>query len=196
MRGPLPYLKKSRLRAGSPELAASHQISTAAASGKACPPAVLVPSSAFDDEQVIVLRALGESYGRRVLVQNLRHVVVGLAGYRALWTDFIQSSCLLEPTPDRPGLGKGGGVIGGERGESMTPSRQSWMVKVVPEVASYQEANAEGVSGKWARVCDILPMSDYDLDNFNTYRHDILPSSEFDLQRHDHSLERLYGNKM
>ena len=151
---------------------------------------MLVPSSALDDEQVIVLRALGESYGRRVLVQNLRHVVVGLAGYRALWTDFIQSSCLLKPTPDRPGPGK----WGGEKGESMTTSRQSWMVKVVPEVASYQEASAEGASGKWARVCDILPMSDYDLDNFNTYRHDILPSSEFDLQRHDHSLERLYGN--
>jgi hypothetical protein len=155
---------------------------------------VLVPGSAMDDEQVIMLRALGESYGRRVLVQNLRHVVVGLAGYRALWTDFLLVSSILEPAACRHSSSRGGASEGSSHVLAGATHRACiWMVKVVPEIAAYQDASVEGAYGKWVRVSDVLPMSDYDLEAYNTYRHQLLPSSEFDLQRHDSSLQVRYG---
>ena len=64
--------------------------------------------------------------------------------------------------------------------------------QVVPEPSEYVRACSEGALEKWVRVSEILPMSDYDLEAYSTYRHRLEPSSEFDLQRHDPSLLRLY----
>lgn len=215
--------------AGSPDLAALHHAATSTQSGggwgrarntlltptlhaMVLQPPFLVPAEAMDDENLILLRSLGESYGRRVLVQNLRHVLVGLSGYRALWSDFLMLTSLVQessssssssrppPSPTASvfvhGLGAGRGFAGegGIQGW-VDLKRRGWMVKVLPDVETYREAvSLGGVDGKWVSVSEILPMSDYDLETYNTYRHQVLPSSEFDLQRHDSALHLRYSS--
>jgi hypothetical protein len=167
-------------------------------------PPFLVPAEAMDDENLILLRSLGESYGRRVLVQNLRHVLVGLSGYRALWSDFLMLTslvCLKQTPPPPPAVFAQGADVGsGFVGEGVLQGwidlkRRGWMVKVLPDVETYRESTSLGcvADGKWVPVSEILPMSDYDLETYNTHRHQVLPSSEFDLQRHDSALHLRYS---
>eukprot|EP00802_Teleaulax_amphioxeia_P011106 Tamp_11136.p1 GENE.Tamp_11136~~Tamp_11136.p1 ORF type:complete len:567 (-),score=83.77 Tamp_11136:250-1950(-) len=168
------------------EVAASRFISTMAQ------PPFIVPTYVTEDVNLMMLRALAQSYGRRVLVQNLRHVIVGLSGYRALWTDLIlRSSTCVQGGAELLLSHSSRTYACGWRGGEAEPPR-SCMVKVVAELQAYRAASAKDMLGKWVHASDILAMSDYDLEAYNTYRHQVLPSSEFDLQRHDKSLLGLY----
>ena len=100
-------------------LSASSSSSAAAAVGGRRAAGGAVAMSAMEDENAHALWALGESLGRRVLVQNLRHVVVGLAGTRARWSDLL--------CEDGAVKGSGGGACGG--GAAADGLR--WLVKVL-----------------------------------------------------------------
>jgi len=128
-----------------------------------------VPWYIIDDVQLIMLRSMCASFGRKVLVQNLRHTVLGFSGYRALWTDILSTKS----------VGQEPGEVTGDI------SRRRWQVKVSAEPSGF-------ATWKWVPVDQVLPMSEYDLEVYSTYRHNLLPSSEYDLQRHDASLQQRY----
>ena len=134
------------------------------------------PTHALSDVCLVLMRGLSASLGRQVLVQNLRHVIVGFSGCRALWSD------LLLGQEER---GPGAGAL------SKWAESQNWMVKVLSE--SDRLGGVDG--GRWVPVSWVLPMSEYDLQVYSTYRHDTLPSSEYDLQRHDPLLMDKYRSK-
>lgn len=130
------------------------------------------PAHALSDVCLSMMRGMSASLGRQVLVQNLRHVIVGFSGCRAVWSDFLGEG----DSMDGEGLARW--INGGS----------SWLVKVMSE--SDRLRGVDG--GRWVPVSWVLPMSEYDLQVYSTYRHETLPSSEYDLQRHDPLLLKTY----
>eukprot|EP00960_Hanusia_phi_P067548 766653-Hanusia_phi.AAC.10 len=135
-----------------------------------------IPKKILDDHHLIILRALAQSIGRHVLYQNLRHTLLGFSAYRSLWTDFLTSQ-EEDAAPD-------------SLFSSLDSARRGWLVKVKSDVEAYSRTGSG--RSKWVPVEEVLPMSEYDLDVYGTYRHELHPSSEFDLQRHDSLLHRRY----
>lgn len=81
-----------------------------------------------------------------------------------------------------------------------TPASNSFLPNSSPpctlhQVMSEHESKSKEriKTSKWVPVSWVLPMSDYDLHVYSTYRHSTLPSSEYDLQRHDEQLLNTYS---